>query len=54
MLPMKPATKRLAGVLVELLGRPNLSEDAGAEHGDAVRHGERIHLVVGDHDHRGA
>ena len=46
--------KKIGRVLVELDGSSDLPEDARAEHGDAVGHRKRIHLVVGDHDHRRA
>ena len=51
--PMKPATKRLAGCLVELERRAELLDVAGVQHDDAVGHGHGFDLVVGDVDHGG-
>ena len=49
--PTKPATKRLAGRLVDLAGRRQLLDDAAMHDGDAVGQGQRLDLVVGDVDH---
>lgn len=38
-------------MLVDALGRVDLLDGALMEHGDAVGHGERLTLVVGDEDH---
>ena len=46
--------EKIGRVLVELDGSSDLPEDARAEHGDAVGYRKRVHLVVGDHDHRRA
>ena len=51
-LPMKPPTKRLTGLVVELLRRRDLLELALAHHGDAVAHRHRLDLVVRDVDRR--
>ena len=48
--PMKPATKRFAGLLVELLGRAHLLEHAVVHDRDPVAHRHRLDLVVGDVD----
>src|SRR5690606_22267760 len=37
-------------LLVNLVGRTDLADLAGIHDGDAVRHGHRLFLVVGDHD----
>ena len=47
---MKPATKRLAGPREDLVRARDLLDAAGAHHRDAVGHGQRLELVVGD-DH---
>ena len=47
---MKPATKRLAGRVVELERRADLLDDAVVHDDDAVGHGHRLDLVVGDVD----
>ena len=52
--PMKPATKRLAGSVVELERRADLLDAPGAQHDDAVGQRHRLDLVVGDVDHRAA
>ncbi len=49
-LPMNCATLTFAGLRVELGGRAELQDVAGVHHGDAVRHGHRLDLVVGDVD----
>ena len=53
-LPMNPATKRLAGVVVEVLRRADLLEQAVAHHRDPGAHRHRLDLVVGDVDERRA
>ena len=53
-LPMKRATKRLAGPLVDRLRFAHLLQAAVADDGDAVGHGHRLDLVVGDVDEGGA
>ena len=52
--PMKPATKRFAGSLVDLRRRRELLQPPALHHRDAVRHRHRLELVVGDVDHRRA
>ena len=52
--PMKPATNRLSGLLVELERRADLLDVAGVQHHDLVGHGHGLDLVVGDVDHRRA
>ena len=47
---MKPATKRLAGPLVELLGRAGLLQAPVVHDRDPVAHRHRLDLVVGDVD----
>ncbi len=49
--PMKLATKMLAGLANTSCGVADLLDDAVAHDGDAVGHGEGLELVVGD-DHR--
>ena len=39
--------ERLGRLLVDLLGRPALDDDAVVHHRDAIGHGERLLLVVG-------
>ena len=53
-LPMKPATNRLIGVVVELLRRADLLEQALAHDRDPAAHRHRLDLVVGDVDDRRA
>ena len=53
-LPMKPATNRLRGVVVELLRGADLLEQAVAHDRDPLAHRHGLDLVVGDVDHRGA
>ena len=48
--PMKLATKRFGGPLVDLERRADLLELAVLHHGDAVAHRHRLDLVVGDVD----
>ena len=48
--PMKPATNRLAGVIVERARRPDLLQHAAAHRRDAVAHRHRLDLVVRDID----
>ena len=48
---MKPATNRFFGRAVELQRRADLLDAAGVQHDDAVGHGHRLDLVVGDVDH---
>ena len=50
--PMKPATNRLFGLVVELERRADLRDRAAVEHDDLVGHRHRLDLVVGDVDHR--
>ena len=50
--PMKPATKTLAGPVVKLQRRADLRDTAVAHDDDAVGHGHRLDLVVGDIDGR--
>ena len=50
--PMKPATKRLTGLVVELARRVDLLQHARAHDGDAVAERHRLGLVVGDVDRR--
>ena len=52
--PMKPATKRLSGLRVELLRRADLLDHALAHHRDPVAQGHGLGLVVGDVDGGGA
>ena len=49
--PMKPATKRFDGLVVDGLGVGELLDDAAAHDRDAVGEGQRLDLVVGDVDH---
>ena len=49
--PMKLATKTLAGLAKIVVRRGDLLDEAVAHDGDAVGHGQRLELVVGD-DHR--
>ena len=51
-LPMKRATNRLAGRVVDVLGRADLLEHALVDDRDAVAHRHRLDLVVGDVDDR--
>ncbi|EAU48529.1 hypothetical protein R2601_03113 [Salipiger bermudensis HTCC2601] len=44
--------KEVGGLLVELLGGGDLHDMAVLHHADAVAHGHRLGLVVGDVDHR--
>ena len=46
--------EQVGGPLVELHRRPQLLQPALVEHGDAVAHGHRFHLVVGDVEGGGA
>ncbi len=48
--PTKSATNRLAGRVVDLVGRADLLEDTAIHHRDPVGQGERFVLVVGDQD----
>ena len=48
--PMNWATKLFAGARRDLVGRRELLDRAVVEHRDAVRHGQRLGLVVGDVD----
>ena len=48
--PMNPATNRLRRLVVELLGRADLLDDAAAHDRDPVAEGHRLGLVVGDVD----
>ena len=50
--PMKLATKRFGRVIVNIARRPDLQDPAAAHHRDAVRHGQRLFLVV-RHEHEG-
>ena len=47
---MKPATNRVVGVVVDLLGRAELLDTAVVHDRDAIRQGHRLDLVVGDVD----
>ena len=47
---MKPATNRLARPVVEILRPADLRDQALVHDGDAVRHGQRLFLVVRDVD----
>ena len=47
---MNPATNCSDGLLVDLLRRPALGDPALGHDRDAVRHRERLLLVVGDED----
>ena len=47
---MKPATNSLAGCSYTASGRAQLLDPALVEHGQAVAHGQRLLLVVGDVD----
>ena len=49
-LPMKSATKRLVGPLVELVRRGDLLHRAAIHDRDPARHRQRLVLVVGDDD----
>ena len=49
-MPTKPATKGVAGVGIDLERAPDLLDAAGPHHHDPVGHGERLLLVVRDHD----
>ena len=51
-MPMKPATNAFDGLLVDLLGRAELLDDAVVHDRDAVRHRERLLLVVRHVDER--
>ena len=51
-LPMKPADEEVDGAVVELLGRRDLLQLAGAHDRDAVAHRHRLDLVVRDVDRR--
>ena len=51
--PMKRATNRLAGRVVDLAGRADLLEAAGGHDRDAVGHRHGLDLVVGDVDEGG-
>ena len=44
----------VARIVVERERRADLLDAARAQHDDLVGHGHRLHLVVGDVDHRGA
>ena len=48
--PTKEATKAVAGCVIDRLAVADLLDDALVHHGDAVRHGQRLALVVGDVD----
>ena len=50
MVPMKSATKAIAGLAVDLERRAHLLDRALVHHHDAVGHGQRLLLVVRDHD----
>ena len=50
---MKPATKRLAGPVVEVERAADLLDPAQVHHHDALGHGHGFHLVVGDVDRGG-
>ncbi len=50
--PMKLATNRFAGRVVDLLRRPDLLEHTVAHDRDAMAHRHRLDLVVRDVDHR--
>ena len=52
--PTKPATNAVSGGVVHLRRRPHLLDPAVVEHCQAVAHGERLLLVVGDVDERDA
>ena len=52
--PRKSATYAVARLLVDLLGRPDLLDPALRHHRDAVRHRERLLLVVRHVDERDA
>ena len=47
---MKPADEQVDRAVVELLRRADLLQHALAHHRDAVAHGHRLDLVVGDVD----
>ena len=49
---MKPATNASAGLLVDVLGRAALLDDAVVHDRDPVGHRERLLLVVGDVEER--
>ena len=53
-MPMKPPTKRVAGVRVDLERRADLVDLAAIHHGDAVGEAHGLGLVVRDVDRRGA
>ncbi len=48
--PMKPATKRLRGRVVEVAWRPDLLKQAAVQNGDPRPHRHGLDLVVGDVD----
>ena len=52
--PMNPATNRLAGTVVELLGRADLLGDPGQQHHHPIAQRHRLGLVVRDVDGGGA
>ena len=49
---MNPATKRVAGAVVQVLGRAQLLDPAAVHDSDPIAHRERLFLVVG-HVHEG-
>ena len=49
-MPMKSATKRERGLLVDLVRRADLDDAALVHDGEAARHGHRLLLVVRHHD----
>jgi hypothetical protein len=51
--PMKPATKRLAGVGIDAVGGVELLDHAVFHDGDAIGQGHGLDLVVGHVDDRG-
>ena len=49
-MPMKSATKRERGLLVDLVRRADLGDAALVHDGEPARHGHRLLLVVRHHD----
>ena len=47
---MKSGDEALGRAVVDVTRRTDLQDLAGGHHGDAVRHGQRFFLVVGDED----
>ena len=52
--PTSWATKLVAGPVVDVFRRAHLDEDAVVQHADAVRHGQRLDLIVGHEEGRAA